>query len=382
MTTIITILFINFIALLLNINSNAACSMSLSDAIQWINESECQGYDLDGWWGYQCSDYVSAYINYVQNGSIYGNYGVYYAYYYPYLDFGDDFVVYANTPDFLPQPGDIFVSAGNTDFQHVGLVLESSLSTATVLDQNSRNSSLEYGAPVYKHTITWAGEYTPYYFIRPNFADERNYMEIQEVPYGIKNKATNMYLTFEENTVKANHTDFSSSAVTHIIPYGEGNIIKFFADNKVVNPYCTSVYDGAPINMLKYYEGDVTQLYKFEKIDDSGTVVIRSYQNPNLVVTSDSEGNLSLKYDNGSDYQKFIMSSFPMIFFEMGFDNNTYVTPLSTIFSLPIFSDELTKLPMVDGVSMWIDKENNKTYLPNESYKYDDNKSLILTAVY
>lgn len=139
------------------------------EAVEWLYAQEDQSYDLDGKYGAQCVDIVSAYMNWLPDRDPYsGRYGVYYAYYYPTVAGWrpDLWEVIPNTPELVPQPGDIFVSRGSMSYGHVGVVLFSTVSTATVIDQNSVSPNETTGHPAVIHDITWAGAYAPTYFIR------------------------------------------------------------------------------------------------------------------------------------------------------------------------------------------------------------------------
>ena len=73
-----------------------------------------------------------------------------------------------NYREFVPQPGDIFVTVGSdSSVGHTGIVISSDDVQATVIDQNS-TSDWNYvtGVPTWKHTITWTGIYSPTYYIR------------------------------------------------------------------------------------------------------------------------------------------------------------------------------------------------------------------------
>ena len=146
-----------------------AGAVTQNEAVAWLRSQDYAQYDLDGNWGYQCSDFVSAYMNWLCTGNPRsGTYGVYNANYYPTVAGWNTsrWQVIENYYDFLPQPGDIFVTAGNSSYGHVGVVLSSTITNATVIDQNAINSSLNYGSPARIHNITWSGSYAPRYYIR------------------------------------------------------------------------------------------------------------------------------------------------------------------------------------------------------------------------
>lgn len=95
------------------INVNA---VSQTKAVNWVKAQANAGvaYDVDGLWGYQCSDFASAYINYLIYGDPYywknnnhQGFTTYNGCKYYYATYPTGWQKIANTPDFVPQPGDI-----------------------------------------------------------------------------------------------------------------------------------------------------------------------------------------------------------------------------------------------------------------------------------
>ncbi len=157
----------------------AGCIKTQAQAVEWLKAQAEAYYDLDGSYGGQCSDFVSAYMNWLVTGNAYsGTYGVYNANYYPTAASWntDRWTVYENYYDFLPMPGDIFVSAGNSEYGHVGVVVESDIIYATVIDQNARSGNQN----AYYHTIKWSGAYAASYYIRPNFASAHTHTTVND----------------------------------------------------------------------------------------------------------------------------------------------------------------------------------------------------------
>ena len=155
--------------------SAASCIKTQSEAVAWLKAQEGARYNLDGVYGSQCSDFSSAYINYILYGNPYaGKFGVFDAKDYVNANlYPSDWQVIKNTASFVPQPGDIFVTQGATVHGHTGVVISSTVYNADIADQNGMGDwSLEYGSPAHIHNITWTGSGTwcPKYFIRPNFA--------------------------------------------------------------------------------------------------------------------------------------------------------------------------------------------------------------------
>ncbi len=157
----------------------AGCIKTQAQAVEWLKAQSEAYYDLDGHYGGQCSDFVSAYMNWLITGNAYsGTYGVYNANYYPTVASWntDRWTVYENYYDFLPMPGDIFVSAGNSEYGHVGVVVESDIIYATVIDQNARSGNQN----AYYHSIKWTGAYAASYYIRPKFASAHTHTAVND----------------------------------------------------------------------------------------------------------------------------------------------------------------------------------------------------------
>lgn len=150
---------------------------TVEETLEWLLGLDGTYYDLDDRYGAQCSDFVAAYMNWLREGIPYsGRYLVYNAYYFPTVAGWEPGVweVIPNTPELVPQPGDIFVTKGGSSYGHTGVVISSTVSRATVIDQNSINSNFVTGHAAYLHDITWQGSYAPTYFIRyRNFAESK-----------------------------------------------------------------------------------------------------------------------------------------------------------------------------------------------------------------
>ncbi len=152
-------------------NGVTASAISVNDAVTWLKAQSGVGYDLDNYWGNQCSDFATAYMNWCVSGNPRsGNYAVVNANYYPTLAAGDqtNWEVIQNYESFVPQPGDIFVSDGSLpEYGHVGMVISSTANNATIIDQNVYDGNGNLMSWGYIHDIAWGQtSYVPQYFIR------------------------------------------------------------------------------------------------------------------------------------------------------------------------------------------------------------------------
>ena len=207
--------------------SAASCIKTQSEAVAWLKAQEGARYNLDGVYGSQCSDFSSAYINYILYGNPYaGKFGVFDAKDYANANlYPSDWQVIKNTASFVPQPGDIFVTQGATVHGHTGVVISSTVYNADIADQNGMGDwSLEYGSPAHIHNITWTGSGTwcPKYFIRPNFATVNNGYNPEGYLDSVKSNSPGT-ITVKGWTV--DRDDVNSQLVVHIYvggPAGSG----------------------------------------------------------------------------------------------------------------------------------------------------------------
>ena len=154
---------------LLTVSVAADRSVTVSEAVNWLKSQTYSWFDLDGNYGAQCSDFVSAYMNWLVTGDPYsGTYGVYNASYYTTVAGWDTsrWEIIKNYDALVPNPGDIFVSNG-----HTGVVIESyGNKSALIVDQNARNGYGDNGTYSWVHEVTWRsagnGAYGANYFIR------------------------------------------------------------------------------------------------------------------------------------------------------------------------------------------------------------------------
>ncbi|MBQ6266375.1 MAG: InlB B-repeat-containing protein [Clostridia bacterium] len=150
-------------------------AITQTDAAAWAKAQGDRrvGFDLDAHYGYQCSDFVTAYMNYLVDGDAYsGRYQVYDAKEYP--------DVAAEEParwtvlrgaEMVPQPGDIFVAAGrDQSFGHAGIIVGQAGKKYKVVDQNSY-PKIDYvnGQPCYTHDISLTNDYALTALIRYRF---------------------------------------------------------------------------------------------------------------------------------------------------------------------------------------------------------------------
>lgn len=151
-----------------------AAAITAADAAAWAKAQGDQraAFDLDAHYGYQCSDFVTAYMNYLVDGDPRsGRYQVYDAREYP--------DVAAQEPErwtvlrgaaMKPRPGDIFVSAGrDPTFGHAGVILGQVGGRYRIVDQNSNPVNFDKGSPCYTHEVTLSNDFALKALIRYQF---------------------------------------------------------------------------------------------------------------------------------------------------------------------------------------------------------------------
>lgn len=137
-----------------------------TQAHSYLGKLKGYWWDFDGAFGAQCFDLANMYWNYLTSGQLYG----YYAKDIPTANnFNGLATVYENTPNFLPQKGDIVVfnSAYGEGAGHVAIVWSANINSFVSLDQNWYGGA-QYNPPEVSQLITHYYD-NPMYFIRPNY---------------------------------------------------------------------------------------------------------------------------------------------------------------------------------------------------------------------
>ncbi len=144
------------------------CSISVSamtrdQAVNWAKSSVGTAFNVDGIYGNQCSDFGSAYINYILYGDPYywqhsggKGYTTYMGYNYYGLSYPSGWQKIANTPDFVPQPGDIvcFAAGSSNSAGHVAVAVEGSTTSYIKLIEQDGNANGGNGTPA--KYATWS----------------------------------------------------------------------------------------------------------------------------------------------------------------------------------------------------------------------------------
>lgn len=143
-----------------------AVTKTKKQAHDYLSKLKGKWWDFDGAFGAQCFDLANMYWNYLTGGRLAG----YYAKNIPTSNNFDGLAtVHTNTPNFLPQKGDIVVFHGGYGggAGHVAIVWSANLNSFVSLDQNWYGGA-QNNPPEVAQLITHYYD-NPMYFIRPNY---------------------------------------------------------------------------------------------------------------------------------------------------------------------------------------------------------------------
>lgn len=138
-------------------------AMTAQDGANWALSRIGQKIDTDGYWGAQCKDFVNAYCQQNWGFTPPGHAKDLINYSYP-----SGWQKIKNTPDFLPQPGDIAVwtYGSYATYGHCGIIISANLSTFVSVDQNWYGANGTVGSAAAKVTHNYNGFWG---VIRPKF---------------------------------------------------------------------------------------------------------------------------------------------------------------------------------------------------------------------
>jgi hypothetical protein len=149
-------LIVALVVFLLLTGMTVSAMTTRQTAVDWVKaqaNSEV-AYDVDGIYGYQCSDFATAYINYLIDGNAWSQgYTTYNGYQYFDISYPNGWQRIDNYDSFVPEPGDILVFSGtnNNPNGHVCVAIEGC--TTTVYNavgqdgsQNWRGAHYQTGA--------------------------------------------------------------------------------------------------------------------------------------------------------------------------------------------------------------------------------------------
>lgn len=317
---------ITIVCLIIITHSNhIANAMTAQDGANWALSRIGWEIDTDGSYGPQCKDFVNAYIQENWGFTPPGNAINLIDYNYP-----SGWQKIQNTPDFLPQPGDIAVWAYGSFAEdgHCGIITSANLSTFTSVDQNWFNAS-ENGSKAALVTHNYSGFWG---VIRPPFDTSQNTVDpihqdtnphVRNGYFTFKNvssgKFMQVYSGADQNTQPIDMWDFDGSDDQrfNVVHHGNGKY-KLYAEcssygsNRVVDIFRNGA-SPAEGQLVDLYDpnDDTAQLFYIWPVSDGEYVFELASKNGYVICPRDSSAAAQNGYTNGSQLilQKYTGSS-------------------------------------------------------------------------
>ncbi|MCU7557244.1 CHAP domain-containing protein [Macrococcus capreoli] len=144
------------------------CLLTKSEAVKYARSLIGNGYDFDGYFGWQCFDLVSMYWFRLFQAALDGEGAIN-------IPFSNNFdgkaIVYKNTPEFLAEAGDIVVwgkgfgvDKDGKSWGHTAVVLSANLNMIVVVEQNWEGGGRTLTEKATKRSHPYE---TEMWFIRP-----------------------------------------------------------------------------------------------------------------------------------------------------------------------------------------------------------------------
>lgn len=324
------------IAMTLSFIPVIANAMTAQEGAQWAIDRIGQSIDTDGYYGAQCKDFVNAYCQDNWGFTPPGNAIDLKDYNYP-----AGWQKIANTPDFVPQPGDIAVWAyGNySTYGHCGIILSANVSNFVSVDQNWYNAS-DYGSPAARVTHNYNGFWG---VIRPPFTDPKPIKPVHQ-----------------DNNYHVRNGFFT---------------LKNASSGKYLNLYGGGDYNGNKITMWSYDDSTDEQFYISQK--GNGKFKLHPYgsnRGNGRVVdvrrgeSAPQEGHLIELWDNNDDEAQLVY------LWPVG--NNEYVIELASKDGY-VFTPSSASAANQDGAQLILQRYNGSAY---QKWKLCNNNGKETTA--
>lgn len=305
-------------------------AMTNQEGAEWALSKVGQRIDTDGQYGAQCVDLIVQYCkeNFGWNPQGSGNAEAYRTVALP----NSSWTRIQNTPEFVPQPGDIAIwnpTESNGNCGHVAIVISATVSSFVSVDQNWVNFSLTNGSAAAKVTHTYSGFWgvirPPFTNVAPEPVAPTYSRCVKDGTYTIKNASSgymmNVYGGNDTNGTKVTTWQYDGTVDQRfVISYAGSNMYYIKAacssSGKVVDVYRgSSITD--PIN-----DGDVIDIYTANDAEaqlfyiaplSGGTYAFELAKHRGYVISPTSSSaaatngtQLQLKAWNEQAYQKWI----------------------------------------------------------------------------
>lgn len=222
------------VAILPTVQASAATQQQ---AVDWAKAQIGKWRDYDGKYGAQCVDLFNFYVQEVFGVRPYDYFAVAYAYQLSSRNVPSGWQKIQNTPDFLPQPGDIAIwNSNHGGTGHVAIIVSATLTSFVSIDQNWVNSSKNGSAAAqvtHNYNNFWG-------VIRPKFDSPvpskpnvwttksvYNSTENVEIYWTKPDYTTDFYVDIWSGGKRVK--DYHWTATSHIEPFAVGKYTLFVA---------------------------------------------------------------------------------------------------------------------------------------------------------
>ncbi len=306
-----------------------ANAMTPQEGANWALAQVGKWIDTDGAYGAQCVDLIVQYCktNFGWNPQGSGNAEAYRTVKLP----NSSWKRIKNTPDFIPQPGDIAIwnpASSNGNCGHVAIIISANINSFVSVDQNLKGSSNGSAAQKTTHNYNnfWG-------VIRPPFTSENAATSTVSKPrtvddglYTLKNASSgymmNIYAGKDANGTKVTTWEFDGTTDQRIYIQHKGNgkyLLKFNASGSgmVIDvnrgaSMTASIDDGDKIDIWTANDLDAQYFYINDVGKNAYTIELASKLGYVISATSDSAAKsngtqLELKRYADKNYQKWYL---------------------------------------------------------------------------
>lgn len=298
--------------------ATSAFAMTAQDGANWAIARIGQSIDTDGYYGAQCKDFINAYCQENWGFTPPGNAIDVISYNYP-----SGWQKIQNTPDFIPQPGDIAVWTIGT-YGHVGIIISANINSFVSVEQNWYNCNGYVGSPAAKVTHNYSSFWG---VIRPPFSSAGSEATATQtaastgVSEGMYNLACaaggrymNVYAGWDWDGVNVCVWDADGSPEQKIklVSRGSGKYALYpsSSSGRVIdanrgNSYSNPLQAGNNIDLWQTNDAPAQEWVFTDR--GGGKYTISLAGNPNLVIACDNpwanNGNVTLRAYTGAENQ-------------------------------------------------------------------------------
>lgn len=304
-----------------------ASAMTPQQGADWALAQVGKSIDFDGVYGAQCVDLIKKYCNTHWGWTPKGNAKEYASIALP----NSSWTRIKNTPEFIPQPGDIAVWT-NGSYGHVAIIISANINSFVSVDQNWYNANGTVGSPAAKVTHNYSGFWG---VIRPPFSSV-TVETSQPIHSATSATVRNGYFTFKNVSSGTfmnvwGGSDANKTAITtysfdgsddqrfNVVHQGGGKY-KLHAEcsssgtNRVVDVFRNGAAPAAgQLVDLWTPDDDTAQLFYIVPLDDGSYVFelaskdgyVIAPANASVAASNTTSSQLTLQKYTGASYQKW-----------------------------------------------------------------------------